>query len=126
MQATSTRGLMKMVRQILDGSILAPVSLRLTPGEDTVAVTRPYDLVEGPFVEVLDALFDGAILQHQKRPVWRLPIGRGNPSPRILRPVSSGTGSGFSRRMARVVWRISKMSVCCRPYKAPSRTGDVC
>src|SRR4029079_18390257 len=39
------------------------------------------------------------------------PLGAHTPAWRILRSSAAGTGSGFSRRMARVVWMISKRSV---------------
>jgi hypothetical protein len=73
---------MKMVRQILDGAMLAHIALRSDPGgRSTVPVTRPYDLVEGTFIEVLDALFNGTILNHQKAPGLAIaPIGRGDSS----------------------------------------------
>src|SRR5215510_4668700 len=39
------------------------------------------------------------------------PLAAHTPACRIFRISSSGTGSGLSRRMARVVWMISKRSV---------------
>ena len=70
-----------MIRQILDGSMLTHVALRRdTWRGSTVAVTRAYHLVEGPFVEVLDAFFNGAVLQHQKAPGLAIAaIGRSDP-----------------------------------------------
>src|SRR5262249_35268561 len=51
-------------------------------------------------------------LMTRKRQVWRLPpLAAHIPASRILCISSSGTGSGFSRRMARVVWIMSNRSV---------------
>jgi hypothetical protein len=71
-----------MVRQILDGSMLAHVPLRSDPrGRSTVAITRPYDLVESPFIEMLDTLFNCAVLKHQKAPGLAIaPVSCGDPS----------------------------------------------
>src|SRR5678815_2371516 len=73
--------LMKMLRQIFDGSMLTHIALRSDPwGRCAVAITRSYHLVEGPSLEVLDALFNGAVLQHQKAPGLAIAsIGRGDP-----------------------------------------------
>src|SRR5262249_52238165 len=75
-------GLVKMVYEILDSAMLAYVSLRSdTRGRRTVPITRSYNLVEGPFIEVLHAFFNGAIFNHQKAPGLAIaPIGRGDPS----------------------------------------------
>src|SRR5215471_5596174 len=51
-------------------------------------------------------------LSTRNRQRWVLPpLAAAWPANRILRISSSGTGSGFSRRIARVVWIISNRSV---------------
>ena len=75
-------------------------------------ITRANDFVKSPFVENLHLLFDFLILDHQKPPTLRVPpIRSRNASLKNLTNQSSGTGSGFKRRMARVEWMISNRSV---------------
>src|SRR5436190_1328468 len=60
-------------------------------------------------------------LMTRKRQRWVLPpLGAHTPACRILRTSASGTGSRFSRRMARMVWMISKRSVFSGMLVLPS------
>jgi hypothetical protein len=62
--------------------MLARVAIRSDPGgRSTATITRSYHLIEGPLIEVLDAFFNGTVLQNQKAPGLAIaPIGRGDPS----------------------------------------------
>ena len=66
-------------------------------------------------------LLDGAVLDHQEAPALRVaPLGAHCPASMILAMSASGTGSGFNRRIARVVWMMSKRSVLSGMGSIPS------
>jgi len=78
--------------------------------------TRPIPwgdlLIPGPLVQGSERLLDLRITDYQETPALRMfpPLGAHTPASRIFRVNSFGTGSGFSRRIDRVVRIISNKS----------------
>ena len=107
------RRLVVMVGQVLVRRHL-PQLLRLirSGGRRAVAIAGPDDFVEQLFVIALHDFLAGMVFQHQKTPALSVAaIGSRLAGEQDLADQLVGPGSGFSRRIARIVCMISKMSV---------------
>jgi hypothetical protein len=63
-----------------------------------------FEILEGAFVADLKLLFNSGSFTTMKRQCWASPpLGAHVAASRTSRMISSGTGSGFSRRIARIV-----------------------
>jgi hypothetical protein len=114
MQATIQTGRFVIVLgQIFHRRVLTDIALGGDPGRrGGTGVARAHHLVERALVDHLHRLLDLRILDHQEAPALRVAaVGGAAPASRILRISASGTGSGFNRRIERVVCMISKTSV---------------
>jgi hypothetical protein len=78
----------------------------------TKSIPRGDPFIPSPLIQGPDSPFDLRIADYQKAPTLHVAAARAQtPASRIFRISSFGTGSGFSRRIDRVVRMISNRSV---------------